>query len=70
MRRGGRHREPYPLTKITLWIRDEDWPWLQARYPYDASRVTRNLIIEHRRKIEELKTPRVAEKWKFDLEGL
>jgi hypothetical protein len=43
---------------------------LQARYPYDASRVIRNLIIEHRRKIEELETPRVAEKWVFDLEGL
>ena len=68
--RGGRHREPYTLHKITLWIRDIDWPWLQAKYPNDASRVIRNLIIEHRRKIEELEAPRGTERWDLNLDGL
>jgi hypothetical protein len=63
-----RYREPYPMTKVTLWIRAEDWPWLQARYPYGASRVIRDLIIEHRREIEELEAPRKFEEVR-DLEG-
>jgi hypothetical protein len=52
MRRAGRHREPYPLQRITIWIRDGDWAWLQKRYPYKASSTIRELIIEHRRQIE------------------
>jgi hypothetical protein len=70
MRRGGRHREAYPLHRITIWIRDGDWQWLQARWRYDASRVIRELIIRYRREIEDLEAPRAAEEWNFDLENL
>ena len=52
-----RYREAYPLHKITLWIRADDWPWLQARHRYDASRVIRELVIEYRRKVEEREAP-------------
>jgi len=66
--RGGRHRAAaYPLTKISAWVDEADWRWLQCRHRYDASAVLRRLISEYRQKIEE---PRAAEKWDFDLEGL
>jgi len=61
-----RHREPYSMRKITIWIRDEDWPWLRAQgRPRGASRIIRELIVDYRRKIEE---PRDLEG--LDLEGL
>jgi hypothetical protein len=68
MARGGRRQATsYPLTKITLWVGVDDWEWLQARHRYHASRVIRNLIIEHRRNIEQPETPQ----WEaLDLEGL
>ena len=45
--------ESYSLHKITLWLRASDWAWLQARHRYGASKVIRDLVIEHRRQIEE-----------------
>ena len=45
--------ESYPLHKVTLWLRASDWPWLQARYPNKATTMIRDLVIEHRRQIED-----------------
>src|SRR6516164_7688932 len=55
-------RAAYPPCKITLWVGEDDWEWLKARSgPLGASRIVRDLIIEHRRKIEDLEAPRWAE---------
>jgi hypothetical protein len=49
------------MCKISLWIRLSDWPWLHQRYgSHGASKVIRELIVEHRRKIEELEAPRTT----------
>jgi hypothetical protein len=70
--RKGRHREAYTMCKVSLWIRESDWPWLHQRYgSHGASKVIRELIVAHRRKIEELEAPRAARGFeRIDLEGL
>jgi hypothetical protein len=64
-----RHREAYTLCKVTLWLGEEDWAWLLARHRYGASKIIRDLIHQHRVKME---APRGIEKISFDLdlEGL
>jgi hypothetical protein len=52
----------YPLCKVTLWLPDDDWQWLKARSgPLGASRIVRDLIVEHRRRIEGADAPTFAE---------
>lgn len=54
MARPGRHHvAAYPLTKISAWVDDDDWQWLQTRHRYEASAVLRRLIHDYRRSIEE-----------------
>ena len=54
-------RAAYPPCKITLWVGEDDWEWLKARSgPLGASRIVRDLIIEHRRKICDRKDGRIC----------
>ena len=60
------------MIKTALWLPEDDWEWLKARSrPRGAARVVRDLIHEHRSKIEELEAPHAARGLEhFDLEGL
>ena len=65
-------RAAFTLIKTTLWLPEDDWQWLKARSrPQGAARVVRDLIHEHRRKMEELEAPRKGKGWEAaDLERL
>lgn len=46
-------KEEYPLEKVTLWLREGDFKWLQEVHPRSgAAKVVRHLIIQHRKRVE------------------
>jgi hypothetical protein len=58
------------MTQISLWMFTDDWKWLTARHPNNASEILRHILTQYRATVEQ-PAWRTARKWtKADLENL
>ena len=64
----GRYRATnYPTVRITFWGLADDWQWMRARHPHDASAALRRLIHDYRKQAEDPSEPDFES---LDLENL